>query len=158
MDQLGELARLLAQILATVLNRVSDGLAFLCAQVGWRIDASFWRGVIITAFIGYAAFKIRVWLEKAFSPYQPQKVVHLTNKTPWQVFADGCANAVILVLALALIVVVIWGLLNPVVPQSGVGPSLPTGSGVGNMQDDVVIPLMLLVVAAVAGILLVTQR
>jgi hypothetical protein len=64
-------------------------------------------GVLATAFATFLWFLIRQWLDMINGFNQPQKIIHLTDKTPADVLRDGHRarqNIALLVIFIALLV------------------------------------------------------
>jgi hypothetical protein len=132
---------------------VGSVLAALSALLGWDVGASFWQGAIVVVIVGFVAFQLGVYGSKAHAPYKPQSVVLTTSKTPWQVFADGCMNTLLVALVLAIIGVLIIGLATPAPPSMGAGEA-----GGGDMLGRLLVPLVLVLVPIVTVVFISTRK
>jgi hypothetical protein len=74
---------------------------------------SFFFGIALVVLLGFGVFVITWAGQYLGAPFQPQKVVHKTEKTPWQV-TMGCLGSFLLTagLAVALVAVLVMTVLK----------------------------------------------
>ncbi len=70
----------------------------------------FLYGVLAAAIVGFLARRIFWALRLTFQAFQPQPIVHLTQRTPWQVLMTTIRGCILLVFW-AVVAVVALGLL-----------------------------------------------